>query len=290
MSYRNPYNMSLRLLLLLMMLYEACTLPALETAPPATAVNSIEETDKLPDTHVEPIASNEAALTSASSSNQTSAGNNEPQEPSVPGDNVASASSNEPVSIYAGGLITPEAFQQYLSQFGGAAGLQPLAAGYPAPLTGAAGIYPYPGPIMVQTGYEGFLVPANQVSPDVASDSTTTVAATPSPGMNPLIAFASRLLPSILMSTLFRIVAVVLSAVGVILFGTAITSTLCRHTQICEFPNKAVNYLRFGGAQDVGRMIAEEITPERVRRTTEFVRKAIHKYRQLQKLVEPESD
>lgn len=207
-----------------------------------------------------------------------------------PGDNVASASSNEPVSIYAGGLITPEAFHQYLSQYGGAAGLAPLAAGYPAPITGAPGIYPYPGPIMVQTGYEGFLVPTNAASADSATDATTTVVAAPSPAMNPLMAFASRLLPTILMSTLFRIAAVVLSAVGIILFGGAITNTLCRLTQICEIPSKAVNLLRSGGAQDVGRMLAEEITPERVRRTAEFVRNAIHKYSQLQKLIEPDTE
>lgn len=208
------------------------------------------------------------------------------------GDNVASASSHEPVSIYASGLITPEAFQQYLNQYGGASALAPMAAAYPSPLAAAPGLYPFPGPIVVQTGYEGFLVPASAAQAD-ADASTTVVAApapppTPSPGMNPLIVFASRLLPSILMSTLFRIAAVVISAVGVILFGGAITNALCRLTPICDISGKAVDYLRSGGAQDVGRMLAEEITPERVRRTTEFVRNAIHKYRELQQLVDSE--
>lgn len=87
MSYRSPYNMSLRLLLLLMMLYEARTLPALDSAPAATAANSIEETDKLPNTHIEPIASSEAVLINANTSNQTDAGNNEALEPTVVSEN-----------------------------------------------------------------------------------------------------------------------------------------------------------------------------------------------------------
>ncbi|XP_030573587.1 uncharacterized protein LOC115771846 [Drosophila novamexicana] len=289
MSYRNQFNMSLRLMLLLMMFFEARTLPALDTAPTATAANTIDESDKQTDANIETNALNDAGLVNANGTSLAATSTTEAQDPTVSGDNVASASSNEPVSIYASGLITPEAFQQYLSQYGGAAGLAPLAA-YPSPMTGAPGIYPYPGPIMVQTGYEGFLVPTNQVGSDSASDVTTTVPAGPPPVLNPLMAFASRLLPTILMSTLFRIAAVVISAIGVILFGGAITNALCRLTPICEIPNKAVNYLRSGGAQDVGRMLVEEITPERVRRTTEFVRNAIHKYRQLQKLVEPDSE
>ncbi|EDV94339.1 uncharacterized protein LOC6567818 [Drosophila grimshawi] len=287
MSFLNQFNLLLRLTLLFTILNEARTLPALETASGATNVNNLEEVYKLPDTNIDSNSLNEPVLTVVNTTSQTGSDTTDAQESAVPGDNVASASSNEAMSVYAGGLITPEAFQQYLSQYSGAAGLAPLAAAYPAPITGAPGIYPYPGPIMVQTGYEGFLVPANPAGSGSVSDASTTIAATaPPPGLNPLMAFVSRLLPSILMSTLFRIAAVVLSAVGVILFGGAITNALCRLTPICEIPGKAADYLRSGGAQDVGRMIAEEITPERVRRTTEFVRNAIHKYRQLQTLVE----
>ncbi|ALC46042.1 CG10035 [Drosophila busckii] len=282
MFTKSQCNKLLRLMLpLLVLCHKAYTLPALESAPVATAINTIEETDKLPDTIVEPNP--DAVLVNANvnaSASQTDA----TQEPATP-DNVASASNIQPIT-YASGLITPEAFQQYLNQFGGA-GLAPLAA-YPAPMTAAPGMYPYPGPIVVQTGYEGFLVPVNAPHADSAADSNTVVAAAPKvhANVNPLLAFATKLLPSILMSTLFRVVAVVLSAVGVILFGSAITSTLCRLTPICEIPSKAVDYLRSGGAQDVGRMLAEEMTPERVRRTAEFVRNAIRKYQELQKIVE----
>ncbi|KAH8310307.1 hypothetical protein KR044_000676 [Drosophila immigrans] len=289
------YRKESLVLLLLLLSYEASALPAVETPIVASGVNSIEESDKLPDTNLEPssAAAQEAGLAALNATSQAEA---EATDPTLTGDNEASASSNEPVSIYASGLITPEAFQQYLSQYGGAAGLAPLGTAYPAPMTGPPGLYPFPGPIVVQTGYEGFLVPAAPAGSSSAdSDATTTVALTPvaapsaSPGLNPLMAFASRLLPTILMSTLFRIAAVVLSAVGVILFGGAITNALCRLTPICDISGKAVTYFRSGGAQDVGRMLAEEITPERVRRTAEFVRGAIQKYRQLQLLVDPDS-
>ncbi|KAI8045040.1 uncharacterized protein LOC128252166 [Drosophila gunungcola] len=268
------------LLLLVLMVRGSLCLPALDAAPPAATPNTIEESDKLLEGSG---AANSAPQDAApATSNETIPPATENSETAVP-DNVASGSSIDPTTIYGGGILTPEAFQQYLSQYGAYA---PFAGSYPSPVPGAApGIYPYPGPIVVQSGYEGFLVPTNVAG---QSDSTSVVATQPnsSASPNPLLAFASNLLPSILMSTLFRIAAVVLSAVGIILFGGAITSALCRITPICEIPARAVNILRTGGAQDVGRMLAEEMTPERVRRATEFVRNAIRKYRQLQKLVE----
>ncbi|XP_001358023.4 uncharacterized protein [Drosophila pseudoobscura] len=272
-------------LLLLLMIRGALSVPALDATPPAATPNTIDESDKLPEGR--PIQGEIPLPNSNTKSNETSPQVSESSEPSPP-DNEASASSIDPTTIYAGGLITPEAFQQYLSQYGAAA-YAPFGGSYPAPISaGAPGLYPYPGPIVVQTGYEGFLVPANAAG---QADTTAVVAPAPesSSSNNPLIAFASKLLPTILMSTLFRIAAVVLSAVGIILFGSAITNALCRMTPICDIPAKAVDILRTGGAQDVGRMLADEMTPERVRRATEFVRNAIRKYRQLQKLVEPES-
>ncbi|XP_017041209.1 uncharacterized protein LOC108088071 [Drosophila ficusphila] len=268
------------LLLLLLMIKGSRCVPALDASPQVATPNTIEESDNLVEGSGEPASSSTSSTPSAN--NETSSLGTETNEPAVP-DNIASGSSISPTSIYAGGVITPEAFQQYLSQYGYA----PFPGPYPAPVGGAApGIYPYPGPIVVQTGYEGFLMPTNDAGP-TESDSTTVAApASQSGSSNPLLAFASNLLPTILMSTLFRIAAVLLSAVGIILFGGAITSALCKVTPICEIPARAVNILRTGGAQDVGRMLAEEMTPERVRRATVFVRNAIQKYRQLQKLVE----
>ncbi|XP_017102857.2 uncharacterized protein [Drosophila bipectinata] len=265
------------LLLLLLVVHEGFGVPALDSSPSASTPNTIEESDKLPEGSGEASA-NDAALTS---SKDKATQEPESSESSTP-DNVASASSIDPTTIYAGGVLTPEVFQQYLTQYGA---YPPFVGAYPAPVGAAApGIYPYPGPIVVQTGYEGFLVPANAA----ASDTTTVVASTDSSSSasNPLVAFASRFLPSILMSSLFRIIAVVLSTIGIILFGSSIASALCRVTPICDIPAQAVNILRSGGAQDVGRMLAEEITPERVRRASVFVQNAIKKYQQLQELVD----
>ncbi|KAH8383412.1 hypothetical protein KR009_008476, partial [Drosophila setifemur] len=272
------------LLLLVLLVHGVFSIPALDATPTADTPNTIEESDKLPDGSGESSSNGVPQDSALANTKEPKPQSPEAAESSVP-DNVASGSSIDPTSIYAGGILTPEVFQQYLTQYGGYA---PYAGSYPAPVGAAApGIYPYPGPIMVQTGYEGFLVPANAAGQSDTATVTAPAAPTGSSSSpNPLVAFASNLLPSILMSTLFRIAAVIVSAVGIILFGGAITSALCRMTPICEIPARAVNVLRTGGAQDVGRMLAEEMTPERVRRATEFVRNAIRKYHQLQKLVE----
>ncbi|XP_017076897.2 uncharacterized protein LOC108111807 [Drosophila eugracilis] len=264
------------LVFLLLLIRGSLCLPALDAAPPAATPNTVEETENLVDGSGEPASAPQESAPTIS--NETIPPTTETTEAAVP-DNVASGSSIDP-AIYAGGILSPELLQQYLSQYNAYA---PYA--YPTPVAGAApGIYPYPGPIVVQTGYEGLLIPANVVS---QSDTTTVAAPAPQPSSsNPLLVFISNLIPSILMSSLFRIAAVVLSTVAIILFGGAITSALCRITPICEIPARAVDILRTGGAQDVGRMLAEEMTPERVRRATVFVRNAIRKYQQLQKLVE----
>nr|CBE67052.1 CG10035-PA [Drosophila phaeopleura] len=265
------------LMLVLLVVHEGFGVPALDSSASAATPNTIEESDKLPEGSGE-AATHDAAL---ASTKEKVIQEPESSEASTP-DNVASGSSIDPTTIYAGGVLTPELLQQYLTQYGAYA---PFMGAYPAPVGAASpGIYPYPGPIVVQTGYEGFLVPANAVG---QSDSTTVVAPTgSSSSANPLLVFASKFLPSILMSSLFRIVAVVLSTIGIILFGGSIASALCRVTPICDIPARAVNILRSGGSQDVGRMLAEEITPERVRRASVFVQNAIKKYQQLQKLVD----
>ncbi|XP_037730018.1 uncharacterized protein LOC119560572 [Drosophila subpulchrella] len=263
------------LLVLVLTIRGSLCVPALDAAPAAVTPNTIDEAENLVEGSGETVTAPQVAAPTIR--NETIPASTENSEAAVP-DNVASESSIDPTTVYS---ITPEAFQQYVNQYGAA--FAPYS--YPTPVGGSApGIYPYPGPIVVQTGYEGFLMPTNAVG---QSDSTTVAAPAPQPtSSNPLLALVSNLVPTVLMSTLLRIAAVILSAVGIILFGGAITSALCRVTPICEIPARAVNILRTGGAQDVGRMLAEEMTPERVRRATEFVRNAIQKYQQLQKLAE----
>lgn len=84
---------------------------------------------------------------------------------------------------------------------------------------------------------------------------------------------------------IFRIIATALTAVAMILFGTSVTNLICSYTRLCDLSFKAVTYLRGDGAANMGRMIAEEMTPERVRRAAEFVRNAILKYQEMQNMM-----
>lgn len=71
-------------------------------------------------------------------------------------------------------------------------------------------------------------------------------------------------------------------------FGGAVTTAICNITPLCNISFKAVSYLRGNGAADMGRMLAEEMTPERIKRASELVRSAIRKYQELQKVMHEE--
>lgn len=85
-----------------------------------------------------------------------------------------------------------------------------------------------------------------------------------------------------MMSALFRVVASVLGVIGMIFFGGALSRFVCNFTPLCDVTKTAVEYLKSDNAERVGRMIAEGMTPERVRRATAFVQTAIRKYHELQ--------
>lgn len=177
-------------------------------------------------------------------------------------------------SIY-GGYLTPEAFQQYLAQFAGA------FAPYGYPGYGPSPVYP--APYAVQTGYDGFLVP----SPATSLSASGSV----SSNSGSFITALTNLLPALMSSTLVRVIVTVIGAVLMLLFGGAVTTAICNLTPICDITFRAVTYLRGKSAANMGRMLAEEMTPERVRRASEFVRSAIRKYREMQKvMVEGKND
>lgn len=75
--------MSLRLMLLLMMFFEARTLPALDTAPIATAANTIDESDKQTDANIETNALNDAGLVNANGTSLAATSTTEAQDPTV---------------------------------------------------------------------------------------------------------------------------------------------------------------------------------------------------------------
>lgn len=129
----------------------------------------------------------------------------------------------------------------------------------------------------MQTGTEGYLVPTAVAtsSSDSSSSSSSTSGA---------FDFLTTLIPSLMVSSVFRVIAGVISALGVVLFGGAITTAICSLTPICDITFRAVSYMRRKGtAERVGKIIAEDLTPERIKRATEIVWKAIRKYSELQK-------
>ncbi|KAI8130674.1 hypothetical protein FF38_11867 [Lucilia cuprina] len=176
-------------------------------------------------------------------------------------------------SLYAG-YLTPEAFQQYLAQFAGAFGPYGYPGYGPAPV--------YPAPYAVQTGYEGFLVPSPTTS--------LTASGTVNSSSGNILTALSNLIPALMNSTIFRVVATVIGAILMLIFGGAVTTAICNLTPLCDISFKAVTYLRGNGAADMGRMLAEEMTPERVRRASEFVRSAIRKYTEMQKVMAAEKN
>lgn len=165
--------------------------------------------------------------------------------------------------------MTPEAFQQYLAQFAGAFGPYGYPGYGPAPV--------YPAPYAVQTGYDGFLVP----SPSTSLSASGTVSSSSGNFLTAL----TNLIPALMDSTIFRVIATAIGAVLMLFFGGAVTTAICNLTPLCDISFKAVTYLRGNNAADMGRMLAEEMTPERVRRASEFVRSAIRKYTEMQKVM-----
>ncbi|XP_014086741.1 uncharacterized protein [Bactrocera oleae] len=197
----------------------------------------------------------------------------------LPAVNSGSANGDAANSLYAN-FLTPEAIQQYISQFGAA---YPGYAAYPAPIGYAAAAPPppppgtgpiYPGPYVVQTGYEGYLVPAPNTAVEATNNSNSNSLLSP-------FTYLTNLFSVLMMSALFRVVATVLGAIGMIFFGGALSRFVCNFTPLCT----AVEYLKSDNAERVGRIIAEGMTPERVRRATVFVQNAIRKYHELQKFV-----
>lgn len=197
----------------------------------------------------------------------------------LPAVNSGSANGDAANSLYAN-FLTPEAIQQYISQFGAA---YPGYAAYPAPIGYAAAAPPppppgtgpiYPGPYVVQTGYEGYLVPAPNTAVEATNNSNSNSLLSP-------FTYLTNLFSVLMMSALFRVVATVLGAIGMIFFGGALSRFVCSFTPLCT----AVEYLKSDNAERVGRIIAEGMTPERVRRATVFVQNAIRKYHELQKFV-----
>lgn len=152
--------------------------------------------------------------------------------------------------------------------YGGAIG--PVATGYSAGLNPA--YLGAPGGFAVQTGYEGYLVPHIPPPP-------------PSPFLGTAISFLRSILPfpGSIFSAVARIGSSILSSLGVILFGGAVTTLICTFTPFCTISFAALPFLRLkNNAKEITEKIGAEITPERVARAAEFMKTALEKYQKLQ--------
>ena len=88
--------------------------------------------------------------------------------------------------------------------------------------------------------------------------------------------------PKILFAVLAKCVALVGSAIGVVLFGGAITTFVCSFTPLCSitFLGRPLALLRSQTSELVEK-IGEEVTAERVKRAADLLRMAIDKYQNI---------
>ncbi|CAD7085289.1 unnamed protein product [Hermetia illucens] len=155
-------------------------------------------------------------------------------------------------------FIPQDAVQQYVNQFGSPYG------SYPS-------VYQNPG-FAVQTGYEGYLVPT--IPQPEESTSLTSI------GFSLLQGFLSRSI----IGWLTRAASYLVSALGVVVFGGALTTAICTFTPVCSITFAALPFLRLKEtAKDITKTLGAEITADRVRRTAELVKEAIEKYSEMQK-------
>ncbi|XP_037030738.1 uncharacterized protein LOC119070489 [Bradysia coprophila] len=161
--------------------------------------------------------------------------------------------------------------QQYVSSYGGPYAPGVNAVGYPI-YGGGYG----PSGFGVQTGFEGYYVPSGVPIPP------------PPPPPGPAIwdLFRNNLpYPRTMLSMLMRSGTYLLSSIGVVLFGGAVTTAICTFTPLCTISFAALPLLGLRetlNSKTIKESIASEITSDRVRRAAEFLRTALEKYNQIQ--------
>lgn len=136
------------------------------------------------------------------------------------------------------------------------------------PVTYGAPIYPY----AVRTGYEGFLVPDIRAPTEQQS----------LPSGDALSTVLRGIFPRMVAGWIAKLITLVISAVGLMFFGGAITSAFCSITSLCHKSFSDLPFLK--NVENVTKVIGEEVTVERVRRAAELLQSAIDKYEQFQTL------
>ncbi|XP_055679566.1 uncharacterized protein LOC129787801 [Lutzomyia longipalpis] len=162
-------------------------------------------------------------------------------------------------------FIPHDAVQQYIAQHAG------------------NGVYPpvyYPhgdksGGFTVQTGYEGYLVPA---IPQKQQPSSMDYLRTLMPSF-----------PVTFLAIARRVIYMLFQTLGYILAGGSITAAVCAVTPFCRLTFLGLPFLRMKeSAKTITDTIANEITEERVKRAAELVKIALEKYQDMQ--LESEDD
>uniref|UniRef100_A0A1A9W7B5 Uncharacterized protein n=1 Tax=Glossina brevipalpis TaxID=37001 RepID=A0A1A9W7B5_9MUSC len=178
--------------------------------------------------------------------------------------NLSSEETTEPDSPAYAGYLAPESFQEYFNQFGGH-------------------LIPYP-----YYGYAGALAPVYS-APNALSTNNEDLFAS-KPAVKPSGTFDSiySTFTNFIDSSFLRVVVTVAVVIITIFLTGAAAAAICNLTPICNVTSNAVNYVRGKGVGDMGQMLVEEMTPERLSRAANFVRSAIDKYQALPKEIETE--
>lgn len=169
--------------------------------------------------------------------------------------------------VYAGYLV-PETFQEYFNQLG-------------------VHLVPHP-----YYGYAGALAPihsAPNASPNNHEDSSaSTYAVKPAGTFNGTRSALENFFTNFLDSSLFRVVFTIVVVIMTTFLTGAAVAAICNLTSICSRTSNAISYVSGKGVGDVGHMLMEEMTPERLSRATNFIRNAMDKYQTLSNQIAPE--
>ncbi|XP_052890357.1 uncharacterized protein LOC128298627 [Anopheles moucheti] len=163
-------------------------------------------------------------------------------------------------------FLPQDAVQQYVHSY----------TGHPYPATPYFGGAPFDGATAFAAiptgGFEGFLIPATveKDAPSLLSSMRTLL-----PSARSLVTFVGRL------------VSVLVGSVGVLFFGTILTSLTCFFTPFCTLSFRNAKFLTGAQetAQEIAQTVGEQVTPERVKRAAEFLYTAIDRFQRLNNVV-----
>ncbi|XP_026462453.1 uncharacterized protein LOC113364185 [Ctenocephalides felis] len=174
-------------------------------------------------------------------------------------DQALAAQQEQQNAIMAAAMPPPP---PYYASYGPQDPVQQYVANYgPANIPVGYGNYGPDQGYAVQTGIEGFLVPASYTPPPTTTSSY------------PLRLFSS--FPRVLADAISRVGVYLLGGAGFLLLGGAFAALVCTFTPFCT-----ISFLGLGLAKESVRSF---MTPDKLTAATIFLKEAIDKYQSLQK-------